>query len=212
MKIEINLKILLFLLLFFLLKNIDTYLIFLVFVIIHELAHLFCGILIGGKPRKLYLNPLGVSVEFYTYGKNNFFYKICFLSIGPIINLAIAILVYYFTEDSEYKFKIIFTNLALCIFNLIPIIPLDGGKILKEVLKSTIGIEKANKISITISKIILVIVSLAYSILILEVKSIYILLLIVYLWYLYFLEEKKYNLFKRVSDSIKTYKHNLKIN
>ena len=172
MKIEINLKILLFLLLFFLLKNIDTYLIFLVFVIIHELAHLFWGILIGGKPRKLYLNPLGVSLEFYTYGKNNSLNKICFLAIGPITNLVIAILFYYFYEHSQYKFKIVFTNLALCLFNLIPIVPLDGGKILREGLKSIIGIEKANKITIVLSKIILVILSLIYSVLILKVKSI----------------------------------------
>ena len=70
MKIEINLKIILVLILFLLLNNIDTYIIFLIFILIHELAHLFVGIMIGGKPRKLNLNQLGVSLEFYSYGKN----------------------------------------------------------------------------------------------------------------------------------------------
>lgn len=206
MKIEINLKIIVFIILFFLLNNIDTYLIFLLFVFIHELAHLFCGIWIGGKPRKLYLNPLGVSLEFYSYGKKSSLYKICFFLVGPLINLIIAIIFYFIKYDEYYKSKIIYTNLALCIFNLIPIIPLDGGKILKEILKKIIGINNANKFIIIISKIFLVIISLIYSIAIIEIKNIYLLLLLIYLWYLYFLEEKKYFLLERVNECIKKYK------
>lgn len=203
MKIEINLKIILFFILFFLLNNIDTYLIFLIFVFIHEIAHLFCGILIGGIPKKLYLNPLGVSLEFYSYGKKNSLSKICFFLAGPLINLIIGFIFSFIKYDEYYKIKIIYTNLALCIFNLIPIIPLDGGKILKEILKIFFNIEKSNKIVLIISKIFLVILSLIYSVLILELKNIYLLLLIIYLWYLYFLEKKKYYLFERVSASIK---------
>lgn len=203
MKIEINLKIILFIILFFLLNNIDTYLIFLLFVFIHELAHLFCGILIGGKPRKLYLNPLGVSLEFYSYGKKSSFYNICFFLAGPVVNLIIALFFSKINYNEYYKTKIIYTNLALCIFNLIPIIPLDGGKILKEILKKIIGIEDASKFLILISKTFLVFVSLIYSIAIVEIKNIYLLLLIIYLWYLYFQEEKKYLLFRRLNDCIK---------
>ena len=206
MKIEINLKIIVFIILFFLLNNIDTYLIFLLFVFIHELAHLFCGIWIGGKPRKLYLNPLGVSLEFYSYGKKSPLYKICFFFVGPLINLIIAIIFFFIKYDEYYKSKIIYTNLALCIFNLIPIIPLDGGKILKEILKKIIGINNANKFIIIISKTFLVIISLIYSIAIIEIKNIYLLLLLIYLWYLYFLEEKKYFLLERVNECIKKYK------
>ena len=206
MKIEINLKIIVFIILFFLLNNIDTYLIFLLFVFIHELAHLFCGIWIGGKPRKLYLNPLGVSLEFYSYGKKSPLYKICFFLVGPLINLIIAIIFYFIKYDEYYKSKIIYTNLALCIFNLIPIIPLDGGKILKEILKKIIGINNANKFIIIISKTFLVIISLIYSIAIIEIKNIYLLLLLIYLWYLYFFEEKKYFLLERVNECIKKYK------
>ena len=206
MKIEINLKIIVFIILFFLLNNIDTYLIFLLFVFIHELAHLFCGIWIGGKARKLYLNPLGVSLEFYSYGKKSPLYKICFFLVRPLINLIIPIIFYFIKYDEHHKSKIIYTNLSLCIFNLIPIIPLDGGKILKEILKKIIGINNANKFIIIISKTFLVIISLIYSIAIIEIKNIYLLLLLIYLWYLYFLEEKKYFLLERVNECIKKYK------
>lgn len=134
MKIEINLKIILMIILLFLLNNLDLYLIFLVFVLIHEIAHLCVGVLIGGKPKKLYINPFGVSLEIYSYGKNKSLNKILFYLIGPLINFFIAIMFFYFPISVEIKEKIIYTNFAICFFNLLPILPLDGGKILKEIL------------------------------------------------------------------------------
>lgn len=134
MKIEINLKIVFVIILFFLLKSLDLYFMFLVFVLIHELAHLIVGILIGGKPKKLHINPLGVSLEIYSYGKNKSLNKILFFLIGPLTNLLLAILFMYMKIDNIVKEKIIYTNLAICLFNLLPILPLDGGKILREIL------------------------------------------------------------------------------
>lgn len=203
MKIAINLKIIPVLILFLLLNNIDTYIIFLIFILIHELAHLFVGIMIGGKPRKLNLNPLGVSLEFYSYGKNKLIYKVLFYLAGPLVNLAIAIAFMYIEGlKGEYE-KIIYTNLAICIFNLIPILPLDGGKILKEILRVILGIGPSNKFMILFSKCFLFAITFAYSIVIVKLKNVYLLVLIVYLWYLYYIEEKKYNIFKKASDTIK---------
>lgn len=203
MKIEINLKIILVFMLFLLLKNIDTYIIFLVFIIIHELAHLIIGILIGGKPRKLYLNPLGVSLEFYSYGKNKFISKLLFYLIGPISNLIIAIIFLNLKITEYYKLKIIYTNLAICYFNLLPILPLDGGNVLKEILKKIIGIEKASKWSLYFSKTFLIIITGIYSILIIKIKNIFILVLLIYLWYLYYIEERKSNILKMASEKMK---------
>lgn len=203
MKIEINLKIIFVLILFFILQNIDTYIIFLIFILIHEMFHLIVGILIGGKPSKLYLTPLGVSLEFYSYGKNKFIYKILFYLIGPISNLILAFLFLKFNLFEKYKMKIVYTNLAICYFNLIPILPLDGGKALREVLKKVLGNEKANSYLIIFSKIFLAGITFTYSILIIKIKNIFILGLLIYLWYLYYIEEKKYYIFKRTNDSIK---------
>jgi len=44
MKIEINLKIILLAILFLLLNKIDTYVIFILFILIHELFHMIAGI------------------------------------------------------------------------------------------------------------------------------------------------------------------------
>ena len=203
MKIEINLKIILVFILFIIFNNISTYLIFLFFIVVHEISHMIAGIIIGGKPKKISLNPFGLSLEFYYYGKDNFLYKIFFYLSGPMINLLIAIILYYMKNYNLYKNEIIYTNLAICFFNLIPILPLDGGKILKEILKKIVGFEKANTFLIIFSKTILIIVSFIYSILIIKIKNIMFLLLLIYLWYLYMIEERKYNIYKKANDSIK---------
>ena len=201
MKIEINLKIILVFILFLILNNVDTYIIFLIFVLMHEIAHLVVGVLIGGKPRKMNLNPLGVSLEFYSYGKRNGIYKILFFLAGPLLNLVIALMFLYI--GNENYSKIIYTNLAICFFNLIPILPLDGGKILKEILRLFVGIEASNRLALAFSKICLFVISFGYAIMIVEIKNVYLLALLVYLWYLYFIEEKKYSILKKAYRSIK---------
>ena len=203
MKIEINLKILFMIIIFLIFNNIEMYLIFFVFILIHEMAHLIVGLIIGGVPKRMSLNAFGISLEFYSYGKENVLYKIIFYLIGPLINFACAILFLKLKNYQFYKEEIIYTNLAICFFNLIPIYPLDGGKIVKELLKVFIGIDKSNEIMIIFSKIFLFIISFVYSIFIIKIKNIMILFLIIYLWYLLIIEEKKYEIYKKTKNSVK---------
>lgn len=202
MKLEINLKIFFIIILFFLFHYLDTYVIFLIFVIFHELAHLFFGIIIGGKPKTICLNPLGLSLEFYSYGKDKSLNKIMLFFSGPLINFVFAIIFMKFEILPEYREKIVYTNLALALFNLIPIIPLDGGKILSEIIKIFFGTEVANKYIMIFSKTFLIIISLIYSIMILKLKNIFTLIILIYLWILYLREEKKYDLYERIRRSL----------
>lgn len=203
MKIEINLKIILVFILFLIFNNISTYVIFIIFILIHEISHMIAGIIVGGKPKRISLNPFGLSLEFYSYGKEKFLYNIFFYLSGPLSNLLIAFLISNLEKFNFYRNEIIYTNLAICFFNLIPILPLDGGKILKAVLKQIIGLENSTKFVIIFSKCILIIISFIYSILIIRIHNIMFLLLLMYLWYLYILEERKYYIYKKASDSIK---------
>lgn len=202
MRIEINLKIFFIIILFFLFHYLDTYVIFLIFVIFHELAHLICGICIGGKPKTICLNPLGVSLEFYSYGKSKTFCMIALYFAGPLINFIFAAIFMNFNVLPEYSQKIIYTNLALALFNLIPIIPLDGGKILFEIIKFFSGKDFANKYTMIFSKTFLVIISFTYSVLILKIKNVFFLVLLIYLWTLYLKEEKKYELYEHIKQCL----------
>lgn len=200
MKIEINLKIILFGLLFFILKQIDIYLIFIIFIILHEIAHLAVGMIFGLKPKIFSINPLGVSVEFYAYKDRKSMKKIATYLAGPTINLISSLIVKVSPINQDIGMKIFYTNLLLGIFNLIPIMPLDGGKILKEILIKYVGNKEAAIFMNKLTKAILVIITILYSIVILRLKNFTIFLLILYLWYLKYLEDKK------VQTMLKAYK------
>lgn len=203
MKIEINLKIIFVLIFLFMFDNMNTYLVFLFFILIHEIAHLIVGICIGGIPKKMNISIFGVSIEFYSYGKNKTLYKVIFYLIGPAINLLMSFIFYKIMKKSEVKDIFVITNFAIGIFNLLPILPLDGGKILKEVFRYFFGFDISNRIMMFISKLFLIIASFTYSVLIIKIKNIMILFLLVYLWYLYAIEEKKYNLYLKTKSVIK---------
>ena len=203
MKIEIDLKIILLLILFILLNKIELYTIFIIFIFIHEIAHMIVGMMVGFVPKTLSLNPLGVSIEFYNYDKKKKSLKriITYLA-GPAVNFIFAIFISKIDFYYILKFKVVYTNLLLGIFNLFPILPLDGGKIFKEILLNIVGNKKANIFMINTTKIVLVIFSFIYSIAIFKVKNIAVFLIIVYLWYLYYVEYKKSKILIRVYESI----------
>lgn len=204
MKIEINWLIVPLGIYLFVNKNMDTYIIFMIFVVLHELAHITVGKLNGWKIKKIVLNPLGLNMEMYYYGKRKS--KIVYFLSGPILNLIVAIFSdilckKYLNTDLIEKIRVI--NYALCFFNLIPILPLDGGKIIREFLLKIYGISKANRISIQISKLFLFIISFLYSIVILKIQNLIVLIVFIYLWYLFYMEDKKYELYNKIENKVK---------
>lgn len=58
MRFKIDLKIFVFLVLLYFTKQIEIYALIMVFAIIHELAHLVMGIILGFSPEQIELNPL----------------------------------------------------------------------------------------------------------------------------------------------------------
>ena len=77
---------------------------------------------------------------------------------------------------------IIYSNLIICLFNLIPIYPLDGGRILKSFFSLLIGRYKANNLISVISNVFMIILTFFSSILVFYLENIAIFLITVYLW------------------------------
>ncbi len=197
MKAKVDFKIFFILLLYILTQKVDIFAITFVFIILHEIGHIISGILLGLKINKLELNIAGISLEFKNYGKERKINNIIIDLAGPVINLLSAIIGLWIQSEI-----IIYVNAMLFIINMLPIYPLDGGRILKNILLYKNTYKQTIKMIETISKYTLIILSIFASILILSFKNISIFVLIIYLWGIYIKERHKNKIIKRVYQTI----------
>lgn len=219
MRFRIDLKIFIFLILFYFTKQIHIYALIMIFAFIHELGHLFAGILTGMRPEKLEIKPYGVRVSFKLFpkdynvkiGKGNKLEtkKILVALAGPITNLLIILVTSNLQIEIFTKLMIIYSNILIFIFNLIPIYPLDGGRILKSILHITYGKRRSEKYINNISFITLIIVTFLSSILIYIIENIAIFLIVIVLWIMYITEDIKY---KRKLEIYKLLEKSIEIN
>ena len=204
MQIKVDLKIFIAILIFLLTEQLNIYIVFMLFAIIHELGHVLTGIILGFKPKNIEVLPIGISACFYMqcddYNKkinyaNRFVLKKVIISCaGPITNFIIAI-IFYFFDFSIFNISrefIIYTNLIIGIFNLIPIYPLDGGRIIKNILHIKIGLKESYKYSKIIANLSIIILTIFSSMSILYLKNISIVLILIYLWGIVIIQNKKY--------------------
>ncbi len=184
---RIDLKIILFLVLFFYTKQIKNYFFIMIFAIIHELFHIIVGMLFKFKINKITIFPMGLSAQFfevehYKQNKNVEIKKIITYLAGPTSNILIAIILSMINLENNIKYPIIYSNILISIFNLIPIYPLDGGRIISSILNIYYGKEKSKIITDIISSISIFIITFIFSILIYYFKNIGFLFVLIYLW------------------------------
>ena len=208
MSIKINLNVFLFVPLFILTNQIELYALVMLFALIHELGHLLCGVILDFEVENFEIMPLGFSVEFKPnvkdYNKkimkSNILTvkKLCINLAGPMANFIIIIVSYLF----KLQDIIIFSNLIILIINMIPIYPLDGGRVLKNVLKLLLGNQKALKCTNTISNVAVIMLTIISSIGIYYYKNIEILFAIIFVWLLILKENKKFNTYNKIYKAI----------
>lgn len=205
MQIKINLRIFIFIIIFYLTRQIEIYGILMLFAFFHELGHLFAGLLLGFKPKSLGINPFGLSINFkikeddynerIRNGNVLTIKKLVIALCGPLVNFIFAI-IFAVTDLKVFEIEkdfLVYSNILIGIFNLIPIYPLDGGRILKCILHIITGLENTYSYTNFISNMSIIILTMFASIIIIYVQNISILFIIGYLWYLVITENKLYN-------------------
>ena len=134
MKLKIDLKIFLITFLFFMTSQIKIYITMMICAILHELGHLIMGIILGMKPEKLEIIPIGIRITFKLNIKdinkkvkkaNKLEIKKILIAIaGPAINILLIIISATTKINIIAKINFIYANLLLAIINLVPIYPL----------------------------------------------------------------------------------------
>lgn len=105
---------------------------FIFFLLLHELTHYFVAKKLGYAAGQIRLNFFGASLE----GLDDFllFDEIKIVLSAPLFNLFIAglcyIMFWFEPESFNYLSEVLSANLAIFCFNMLPIYPLDAGRVL----------------------------------------------------------------------------------
>ncbi|MEG1558625.1 MAG: site-2 protease family protein [Bacilli bacterium] len=108
-------------------------------ILIHESGHLLVALLFKFKIDKVLIYPFGGITKYNEIININIFKELLVLVAGPLFQVILTIIIYninkygLINENTYNIFSII--NRELFIFNLLPIVPLDGSKLLSIVLQ-----------------------------------------------------------------------------
>ncbi len=218
MQIKIDMKILIFLLIFQITGQIQIYILLMIFACLHELSHMIIGSILGFKPTTFEVKPIGFSVSFYNvikdYSKkirkgNLLEFKRIFVYLaGPLSNLIIAVILFGINIDFFVKQEIMYINLIIAMVNLLPIYPLDGGRIVKSLIHILFGLRQSYIITERISWAVTIIILASASLFILKVKNFGLLAMLVYLLAIRIIEGDRMNKKLKLYDALSTEKEN----
>jgi len=109
-----------------------------VIVLVHELGHVFMAHAVGWKVTTVKLLPFGGVVEVDESGGSSARDELLVAAAGPLQNVWMIALAYFFSETGlwshEWSKYFIEANIWIALFNMLPVMPLDGGKIVQALL------------------------------------------------------------------------------
>ncbi len=122
---------------------------FTIIILIHELGHSITSVILGIKLNRIVLFPFGgLSVLEYSINLS-LLKELLILIMGPVTQMVFTYLIYYLKIDVSYYFYTY--SMFILIFNLIPIYPLDGGKLINVFLSFFLPFYKSLKITYYLS-------------------------------------------------------------
>ncbi len=136
-------------------------------VLTHELGHSFVGQRYGAKIKEITLWLLGGVAQFEEMPKGRGAEAVIAIA-GPLTSVALAGLTWLVVQTAPLGaaagfvlIYLVFANIALAVFNLLPALPLDGGRVLRSLLALRLGELRATEISASISRGLAVLLGIA---------------------------------------------------
>lgn len=142
-------------------------------VILHEFGHALAARIFGIQTRDITIYPIGGIARLERMSEDPFEELVIALA-GPAVNFLIVILLLpiciHFSPTpfdfenltppnsfsgslNHYLKMLVLSNAGLLIFNLLPIFPMDGGRVLRALLNLSVGFSNATVISVTLGNL-----------------------------------------------------------
>lgn len=138
----------------------------LLIIIIHEFGHLSAALFFNWNTGKIVIYPFGGCCKFDENLNKSLKEELIILLCGPVFQIIFCFIMSYLTTKGimTYRnFSIFKTyHYTLLAFNLLPIYPLDGGRILNILFYYILPFKKGNKLVIFISLFIVLIMLYLY--------------------------------------------------
>lgn len=134
-------------------------------VLVHELAHSLYALRAGGKVRDITLIMIG-GVSQLSEPPRGARAEAVMALVGPVTSLLLGgvfYLLYRAIADTGLLdlrfalFQLVYLNVVLGLFNLVPAFPMDGGRILRGVLASRWGLLRATRVAARAGKVFAVV-------------------------------------------------------
>lgn len=153
-----------FLLLSFLSGYFEYVYLFLLTIFIHESGHYFFSIIVKFKFDKIIIYPFG-GITLYNEELNVSINKELFVLIGGItFQLLFLMLIYFLYNNGIVNIRVFEIirkiNILLIQFNFLPILPLDGGKLINLIFDKIFSYRLSNILSIIVSIVFIIIFSI----------------------------------------------------
>lgn len=119
-------------------------------ILIHEAAHAIVSAILGFPPSSLELTPLGAVMHAEDEGRIPPLKLLLILLAGPGVTLLLCCIALQLTKAdilSAHSGSVLFCcNLSIFLINVLPVLPLDGGRILSAILKAFLPIRCVHRI------------------------------------------------------------------
>lgn len=150
------------------LLNVGILLAFFTCVVLHEFGHSFTAMRFGVGVRRILLMPIGGMAEFESIPRQPSRELLITLA-GPAVNFVIALLLgicvrmpagwplgqYEFAADFRGVLQLlVHWNILMGLFNLVPVFPMDGGRILRALLALKLPYLQATRYAATVAKVL----------------------------------------------------------
>ncbi len=118
-------------------------------VLIHEWAHVIFATALGMTVSEMELFPFGCAAKLQCFAVSRS-KEIVVAAAGPAANILAACAVFFINKYATpiaVADKLIASNLALAAVNMLPALPLDGGRIVRAVFASFMGYKRATRLT-----------------------------------------------------------------